>query len=46
MYNNRYRGILGITLTEGTIRIDDKLNKQIKLTEEQGKGILTKNVQR
>jgi hypothetical protein len=45
MYNNRYRGILGITLTEGTIRID-KLNKQIKLTEEQGKGILTKNAER
>jgi len=30
MYSNRYRGILGITLTEG---IDDKLNRQIKLTE-------------
>jgi len=45
MYNNRYRGILGITLTKGTIRIDDKLNKQIKLTE-QGNGILTKNAER
>jgi hypothetical protein len=46
MYNNRYRGILGITLTEGTIRIGDKLNKQIKLTEEQGNCILLKNAER
>jgi len=46
MYNNKYRRILGTTLTEGTIIIDDKLNKHIKLTEEQRNGILTKNAER
>jgi hypothetical protein len=31
MYNTRHTGILGNRLTEGTIRIDDKLNKHNKI---------------